>query len=128
VLLAAGAHHYTYHTAVCVKTRHSSAVCRQVLPDLTGWDYGGDVAIDGKKANVWQYQHKEEDKVRRSAACSAMNWSVLGCLNHVPVAAQVSQYTFYVSESGEPLQFLMMGRSPAPLTPLCMPASVVHNL
>lgn len=36
-----------------------------VLPDLSGWDYAGTINWDAKtRANIWQYQHKDGDKVR----------------------------------------------------------------
>ncbi|KAJ9521835.1 hypothetical protein QJQ45_024698, partial [Haematococcus lacustris] len=54
-----------------------------VFPDLAGWEFGGDITLDGEAAQIWQFQHKSGDKV--------------------------SQYTFYTTASGVPLKFVMLG-------------------
>ena len=37
----------------------------QVLPDLTGWSYGGTVPLGapGQQVHIWQHQLKEDNKV-----------------------------------------------------------------
>ncbi|KAJ9521969.1 hypothetical protein QJQ45_024851, partial [Haematococcus lacustris] len=45
-----------------------------VFPDLAGWEFGGDITLDGEAAQIWQFQHKSGDKVGSELGGAAGAW------------------------------------------------------
>lgn len=41
---------------VCLRTRSDDGVGESALPDVTGWEWGGEVELEGAPAELWTYE------------------------------------------------------------------------